>query len=120
MQTAIALCLGWHRQLNSQEAATRAAASVLQLSNESYRGGAITLTEVLDAEQQLANSRLSTADAIHQLHISWVQMHIATGQGWRAESLMQPLETAPAEVPVGHLPWRKSVGIGELGSSPAY
>lgn len=103
VQTAIALCLGWHRQLNSQEAATRAAASVLQLSNESYRGGAITLTEVLDAERQLANSRLSTADAVRNYTSSWVQMHIATGQGWRAESLMQPLETAPAEVPVGPL-----------------
>lgn len=103
VQAALTLCLGWHRQLNSQEAAERAAASVLNLSRESYRGGAITLTEVLDAERQLANSRLSTADALRNYSASWVQMHIATGQGWRAESLMQPLETKPVEIPVNPL-----------------
>jgi len=114
VQSAIALCLGWHRQLNSQESAERAAASVLRLSRESYRGGAITLTEVLDAERQLANSRLSTADALRNYTASWVQMHIATGQGWRAESLLQPLETEPAEVPVDPFGVKEGQGLAGL------
>ncbi len=103
VQRAIALCLGWGRQLNSQERAIRAAQSVLNLSRESYRGGAITLTEVLDAERQLANAQLSAADALRNYTASWVQVHIATGQGWRAESLLKPLETLAAEVPVDPL-----------------
>lgn len=114
VQSAIALCLGWHRQLNSQESAERAASSVLRLSRESYRGGAITLTEVLDAERQLSNSRLSTADALRNYASSWVQMHISTGQGWRADSLLQPLETEPAEIPVNPLGIEEGQGFGNL------
>lgn len=103
VQQAIVLCLGWNRQLNSQDAAVRAANSVLRLSRESYRGGAITLTEVLDAERQVSNSRLGSADALRNFAASWVQVQIATGKGWRAESLLQPAEVAEPEVPVNPL-----------------
>jgi len=118
VQSAITLCMGWHRQLNSQEAAQRAAASVLRLSRESYRGGAITLTEVLDAERQLSQSRLATIDALRNYTASWVQMHISTGQGWRSESLLKPIEYQPAEIPVDPL-GVKDVELPKTGGGEA-
>ena len=82
VQSALTLCLNWRRQLTSLERASAASASVLDLSRESYRGGAITLTDVLDAERQHANNRLSMADALRNYTLSWMDVQVTTGRGW--------------------------------------
>lgn len=93
VQSALTLCLNWRRQLNSSERASVASASVLDLSRESYRGGAITLTDVLDAERQHANNRLSTADALRNYTLSWMDVQITTGKGWLTAPSATPGET---------------------------
>ena len=103
VQSAIALTNGWKSQLISLEAAERSAATVLNLSRESYRAGAVTLTEVLDAERLLANSRSSSADALRNFTLNWAGLHIATGQGWMAAPLVATEETVAASVPVDPL-----------------
>jgi multidrug efflux system outer membrane protein len=84
VQTAMTLCLNWYRQLQSLERATTASENVLQLSRDSYEAGAITLTEVLDAERLNSANKLSVADALRNYTISWMQVQVSTGQGWYA------------------------------------
>ena len=98
VQSALTLCLNWRRQLTSLERASAASASVLDLSRESYRGGAITLTDVLDAERQHANNRLSMADALRNYTLSWMDVQVTTGQGWSTGQSATPAETMRPQV----------------------
>ncbi len=82
VQSALTLCLNWRRQLTAYERASKEAARVLELSRESYRGGVSTLTDILDAERQVASNRLAVADAIRNHTLSWLEVQISTGQGW--------------------------------------
>ena len=82
VQSALTLCLNWRRQLTAYERASQASDRVLELSRESYRGGASTLTDILDAEREVASNRLAVADAIRNYTLSWLEVQITTGQGW--------------------------------------
>lgn len=53
----------------------------LNLARESYRGGASTILDVLDAERNVATARLSLASAIRQLARDYVALNIAIGGG---------------------------------------
>lgn len=53
----------------------------LVLARESYRGGASTILDVLDAERNVADARLSLASAIRQLALDYVSLNIAIGGG---------------------------------------
>ena len=98
VQSALTLCLNWRRQLTSLERASAASASVLDLSRESYRGGAITLTDVLDAERQHANNRLSMADALRNYTLSWMDVQVTTGRGWLTGQSATHAETMRPQV----------------------
>jgi multidrug efflux system outer membrane protein len=53
----------------------------LNLARESYRGGASTILDVLDAERNVADARLSLASAIRQLARDYVSLNVAIGGG---------------------------------------
>lgn len=53
----------------------------LNLARESYRGGASTILDVLDAERNVASARLSLAAAIRQLARDYVALNVAIGGG---------------------------------------
>jgi multidrug efflux system outer membrane protein len=53
----------------------------LNLARESYRGGASTILDVLDAERNVADARLALASAIRQLARDYVALNVAIGGG---------------------------------------
>lgn len=53
----------------------------LVLARESYRGGASTILDVLDAERNVADARLALASAIRQLARDYVSLNVAIGGG---------------------------------------
>ncbi|SOC41650.1 multidrug efflux system outer membrane protein [Rhizobium subbaraonis] len=58
----------------------------LSLARESYRGGASTILDVLDAERNVANSRLTLASAIRSLASDYVALNVAIGGGSAIET----------------------------------
>ncbi len=53
----------------------------LGLSRESYKGGATSLLDVLDAERNLANSRIALAASIRNLSNNYIALNVAIGGG---------------------------------------
>ncbi|KQS64709.1 nodulation protein NodT [Rhizobium sp. Leaf371] len=53
----------------------------LGLARESYRGGATSLLDVLDAERTLSDSRIQLAAAIRSLASNYVALNVALGGG---------------------------------------
>ncbi|PZR52004.1 MAG: nodulation protein NodT, partial [Stutzerimonas stutzeri] len=53
----------------------------LNLARESYRGGASTILDVLDAERNVSTARLQLASAIRQLARDFVALNVAIGGG---------------------------------------
>lgn len=58
----------------------------LSLARESYRGGASTILDVLDAERNVANSRLTLAATIRSLANDYVALNVAVGGGSAIET----------------------------------
>lgn len=55
----------------------------LGLARESYKGGATSLLDVLDAERNLSNSRIALAASIRNLSNNYVALNVAIGGGSR-------------------------------------
>jgi multidrug efflux system outer membrane protein len=53
----------------------------LGLARESYKGGATSLLDVLDAERNLSNSRIALAASIRNLSNNYVALNVAIGGG---------------------------------------
>jgi len=53
----------------------------LLLARESYKAGTATVLDVLDAERNLADSRLSLAAAIRQVARDYISLNVAIGGG---------------------------------------
>lgn len=53
----------------------------LDLAQENYRAGAITLLELLDTDRQTAAARISAASAINDMSKAWATLQIALGAG---------------------------------------
>lgn len=109
VQSASSLYQSWNRQLQFLERAANASQTVLDLSQQSYREAAITLTDVLDAERQNASNQLAVADAARNYAITWMRLQVATGKGWAAESLVSPAETQAADLTADPLGVRNAV-----------
>lgn len=62
----------------------------LGLARESYRGGATSLLDVLDAERTLSDSRVSLAAAIRSLAASYVTLNVAIGGGSSIDTPTKP------------------------------
>lgn len=58
----------------------------LSLARESYKGGASTVLDVLDAERNVANSRLTLASSIRSLANDYVALNVAIGGGSAIET----------------------------------
>lgn len=72
----------------------------LSLARESYKGGASTILDVLDAERNVANSRLTLAAAIRNLAADYVALNVAIGGGSSIETPVptpSPTRVASAE-----------------------
>jgi multidrug efflux system outer membrane protein len=61
----------------------------LGLARESYKGGATSLLDVLDAERNLANSRIALAAGIRNLANNYVSLNVAIGGGAGIEAIGQ-------------------------------
>ncbi|MCV9998330.1 efflux transporter outer membrane subunit [Pararhizobium sp. YC-54] len=61
----------------------------LGLARESYKGGATSLLDVLDAERNLANSRIALAASIRNLSNNYVNLNVAIGGGAAIEAVGQ-------------------------------
>ncbi|OLP57357.1 nodulation protein NodT [Rhizobium rhizosphaerae] len=64
----------------------------LGLARESYRGGATSLLDVLDAERTLSQSRIQLAAAIRSLAANYVSLNVAIGGG---SAIAVPVRGAP-------------------------
>ena len=53
----------------------------LELARESYKGGTATVLDVLDAERNVADGRISLAASIRQLAIYYISLNVAIGGG---------------------------------------
>ena len=58
----------------------------LGLARESYRGGATSLLDVLDAERSLSDARISLAAGIRSLAANYVALNVAIGGGSAIET----------------------------------
>lgn len=81
----------------------------LSLARESYRGGASTILDVLDAERNVANSRLTLASSIRTLATDYAALNVAIGGG---SSIDTPVPTQAPRVAqvVGKAPVVKDNG----------
>lgn len=73
-----------HRDAQTAAAQRRVVQSyeqALSLARETYRGGATTLLDVLDAERNVSIGRLSLAQAIRKLALDYVALNVAIGSG---------------------------------------
>ena len=59
----------------------------LGLARESYKGGATSLLDVLDAERSLSASRIALAAGIRNLAANYVALNVATGGGSAIEAV---------------------------------
>lgn len=92
VQVALTLGRNWSRQMTFLEQAARESGQVLRLSRESYAGGLVTLTDVLDAERANSANRLAVADAVRNYAASWARLQVATGKGWFVQGQLAPVE----------------------------
>nr|WP_226898467.1 efflux transporter outer membrane subunit [Mangrovicoccus algicola] len=53
----------------------------LDLAQENYRNGAITLLDLLDTDRNTASARISAASAVNDAAQAWATLKIATGAG---------------------------------------
>ncbi|WP_028228578.1 efflux transporter outer membrane subunit [Paraburkholderia ferrariae] len=72
-------------ELAAERAALDSAQASLALSQESYRVGASSLLDVLQAQRLYAQARLGYAKARGQRYLDTAQLFEATGGGWEAQ-----------------------------------
>ncbi|WP_272007873.1 efflux transporter outer membrane subunit [Roseovarius sp. ZX-A-9] len=84
VQSGLSLTKRWRVQMGSLDVAARESSRVLALSQQSYAGGAIILTDVLDSERDDASNQLAVAAGARDYALSWARLQVATGRGWYA------------------------------------
>lgn len=85
VQTSLSLTRELRRQVGSLQRVTDSSRQLLSLTRASYENGASPITDVLDAELALSNSRFSLLGAQRDLALTWVELQIAAGKGWLSE-----------------------------------
>jgi len=70
------------QSLERWRAATESADTERELVRETYRGGGVTILQVLDAERSYSQARLSYAKSNGQRYIDSAQLFNAMGGGW--------------------------------------
>jgi multidrug efflux system outer membrane protein len=82
VQSNLSSTLALKTQIGQLKAASNSSGQVLRLSRESYRGGAIILTDVLDAERFNSSNELAVAAACRDYAANWARLQVSTGKGW--------------------------------------
>lgn len=67
----------------------------LQLSTASYRDGASSLLDVLDAQRQVSTAQASLAQAVQQTAQDYVSLNVALGGGYAVGQTTAPKKAGP-------------------------
>lgn len=84
VQSGLARAYSWDRQVSALGSALDKYRDAASLSREAFGLSAITLLEILDAEDNLTSVSLRLANAKRNYAISWAGLNSAIGQGWNA------------------------------------
>ncbi|WP_045390558.1 efflux transporter outer membrane subunit [Falsirhodobacter sp. alg1] len=74
----------WRRDQQTVDAYARSAASyerALNLSQQNFEAGALSLLDLLDTDRSLASARLSLVDSIRDMAVDYATLQIALGAG---------------------------------------
>lgn len=85
VQSSLSLTRGLASQIGALRRVTESSQRLVSLTRSSYEGGASPITDVLDAEQALSNSRLSLLGARRDYALSWIELQVAAGKGWLSQ-----------------------------------
>ncbi|ANP89871.1 MULTISPECIES: efflux transporter outer membrane subunit [Rhizobium] len=78
------------RTVNSRRRQVETIEETLKLSTASYKDGASSLLDVLDAQRQVSSAQASLAAAIQQLAKDHVRLNVAIGGGFAAPKVASP------------------------------
>ncbi|MBY5632327.1 efflux transporter outer membrane subunit [Rhizobium leguminosarum] len=78
------------RTVNSRHGQVETTEETLKLSVDSYKDGASSLLDVLDAQRQVSSAQASLATAIQKLAKDHVQLNVAIGGGFAAPMVASP------------------------------
>ncbi|MBY3169842.1 efflux transporter outer membrane subunit [Rhizobium laguerreae] len=78
------------RTVNSRHRQVETTEETLKLSVDSYKDGASSLLDVLDAQRQVSSAQASLATAIQKLAKDHVQLNVAIGGGFPAPMVASP------------------------------
>lgn len=70
------------RSVAANQATVKSYQEALQLATASYRDGASSLLDVLDAQRQVSNAQTSLASAVRQMAQDYVSLNVAVGGGY--------------------------------------
>jgi outer membrane protein, multidrug efflux system len=70
-----------YRTISAIEKVIASNTEALSLARESYKGGTATVLDILDAERNLADARISRAEAVRQLALDYISLNVAIGGG---------------------------------------
>jgi len=82
------------RTVSALQATVKSYQEALQLSTASYRDGASSLLDVLDAQRQVSTAQASLAAAVQQMAQDYVSLSVAVGGGYAVGKTVGPARVA--------------------------
>ena len=80
------------------QAQVKTTQETLELSTASYKDGASSLLDVLDAQRQVSLAQASLAQSVQQMAKDYVSLNIAIGGGYAPDGkIAAPVKPAPAK-----------------------
>ena len=96
VQVAQSNLLQYRRRATALQTSATSYGRALALAQESYRGGAITLLDLLDTDRSTASARISAASARNKAAKEWATLQISIGAGAAITGAKANLAAAPA------------------------
>lgn len=89
------------RAVAANRAYVKSYKEALELSTASYKDGASSLLDVLDAQRELTTAQASLAESIQQMANDYVTLNVAIGGGYNFNGKAQAIEAnvKPADIP---------------------
>lgn len=82
VENALAAVARDRRTVNALQATVKSYEEALQLATASYRDGASSLLDVLDAQRQVSAAQANLAQAVQQVALDFVALNVAIGGGY--------------------------------------
>lgn len=82
VENALAAVARDRRTVDAYQATVKSYQEALQLATASYRDGASSLLDVLDAQRQVSTAQASLAQAVQQVAQDYVSLNVAIGGGY--------------------------------------